>query len=111
VDVETLIAPESAPGEVGEPPLNSSPAVLELRQQAESMFAELSQLRERNDVLAWALGACGLCWGEDEQCRACRGRGRPGFAIPDRQKFAQYVLPAARMLQVKRKKTRPRKRT
>jgi hypothetical protein len=92
-DREVLHAEESS---------GAIPELTELRQQVESMFAELKQFRERNDALAWALGACCLCWGEDPECRACRGRGRPGFAIPDRKWFAEYVLPAMRMLQVKK---------
>jgi hypothetical protein len=73
----------------------------ELRQDAETMLAELKQLRERNEALAFALGAC-CCFGEDQGCRTCRGRGRPGFCIPDRESFAHYVLPAVRMLQVQK---------
>lgn len=33
--------------------------------------------------LAAALGACGLCWGEDPACPGCRGRGKPGMIRPD----------------------------
>lgn len=33
--------------------------------------------------LAAALGACGLCWGDDPACPGCRGRGRPGMVRPD----------------------------
>lgn len=39
--------------------------------------------------LAAALGACGLCWGEDPSCRGCRGRGRPGMVRPDQAMRAQ----------------------
>lgn len=35
--------------------------------------------------LAAALGACGLCWGDDPACLGCRGRGRPGMVRPDPQ--------------------------
>lgn len=38
---------------------------------------------QRLATLAAALGACGLCWGEDPSCRLCRGRGRPGMVRPD----------------------------
>src|SRR2546421_5862299 len=61
----------------------SSEALFELRQQCESMFAELKELRSRNADLAAALGACPLCWGKNARCTFCRGRGRPGFSIPD----------------------------
>jgi hypothetical protein len=33
--------------------------------------------------LAAALGACGLCWGEDQNCLGCRGRGSIGMMRPD----------------------------
>jgi hypothetical protein len=48
------------------------------------------QLHEANAVannrlslLASALGACGLCWGEDDNCPGCRGRGTVGMIRPD----------------------------
>lgn len=39
--------------------------------------------RDRLGQLAAALGACGLCWGDDQSCLSCRGRGRPGMVRPD----------------------------
>jgi hypothetical protein len=39
--------------------------------------------RDRLGELAAALGACGLCWGDDTSCPSCRGRGRPGMVRPD----------------------------
>ncbi len=48
--------------------------------------------------LAAAFGACGSCWGEDTNCRSCRGRGRPGRFAPDPELrmrfFAAPVEPA-----------------
>ncbi|MEG3089109.1 hypothetical protein [Sphingomonas sp. PB4P5] len=38
---------------------------------------------QRLSGLAAALGACGLCWGDDPACLGCRGRGRPGMVRPD----------------------------
>jgi hypothetical protein len=73
----------------------------ELRHQVTSMFAELQEHRERSDRLAWALGACCLCWGRDPDCRNCRGRGRPGFSMPDEKLFAEFVMPAVRMLRAR----------
>ncbi|ATY30894.1 hypothetical protein CVN68_01925 [Sphingomonas psychrotolerans] len=40
---------------------------------------------QRLSNLAAALGACGLCWGDDPACLGCRGRGRPGMVRPDPQ--------------------------
>lgn len=69
-------------------------AVSEIKEYAASMFSELQVLRGRVDQLAAALGACCACWGEDVNCRLCRGRGTPGFALPDEGLFEHYVLPA-----------------
>ena len=30
-------------------------------------------------------GACGLCWGDDDTCRSCRGRGKPAASHPTRR--------------------------
>jgi hypothetical protein len=70
--------------------------------QADTLAVELGVLRERSDLLASAVGACCSCWGEDPQCRLCRGRGRPGFSIPDERLFREFVLPAVQMLRAQR---------
>jgi len=101
----TVIDVEPADEETSESAAESAPpdaAMSELRACAESMFAELKVLRERSDCLAAALGACCLCWGEDPECRGCRGRGRPGYAIPDETQFEEYVLPAVLTLRAQR---------
>jgi hypothetical protein len=67
--------------------------------QVKKLRAELDQLREVNDALAAALGACYLCWGKDAGCPVCHGTGRPGTAIPDKQLFARFVAPVLRTLQ------------
>jgi|HubBroStandDraft_6_1064221.scaffolds.fasta_scaffold577569_1 hypothetical protein len=78
--------------------------VVQLRERLQWAQNEVSALRDREDILAEALGACCLCWGEDNQCRACRGRGRPGFAMPDEEAFGELVLPAVRMFRACRTK-------
>jgi len=60
------------------------------------MYAELEVHPERNDLLADALGACPVCWGEDGRCPRCRGRGRPGGRRPDPEAFQALVVPAVR---------------
>ena len=55
---------------------------------------EVAELRERTATLAAALGACRRCFGEDELCPVCRGRGRPGGRSPDPVLFAELVEPA-----------------
>ena len=71
----------------------SATAVRELRDHIEKLFAELEILRERNDALAYALGACALCWGSDIECPICGGAGVPGFLAPDQQSFKQLLAP------------------
>jgi hypothetical protein len=82
-------------------------AMNELRCHVESMFAELQALRQRIDLLASALGACCLCWGQDVHCRFCRGRGQPGFSLPDETLFEEFVLPALRTLRAQNVRSRP----
>jgi hypothetical protein len=71
----------------------SAAAVRELRDHIENLFAELEMLRERNDALAHALGACALCWGGDIECPVCGGAGQPGFMAPDQRSFKQLLAP------------------
>jgi hypothetical protein len=63
---------------------------------------EVKQLQEKNDALADSLGACYLCWGEDPGCPICRGTGAPGFMMPDKQLFMQWVAPALQRLQAQK---------
>src|SRR5215216_2298391 len=65
-----------------------------LEDQMKHLQAELEYLRERNDMLALALGACYLCWGEDSHCPACQGKGRPGSILPEKRVFSRWILPA-----------------
>jgi hypothetical protein len=58
---------------------------------------EHALLSARNDLVAAALGAC-PCFGEDADCRFCRGRGAPGSLPPDPAAFADLVEPAVRRL-------------
>lgn len=70
----------------------------ELRDLMRGLYAEVEQLRARNDRLAAALGACHLCFGDDVSCSECHGRGRPGAAAPDPGLFKSIVVPAIRRL-------------
>lgn len=69
-----------------------------VREYLERAYEELEQLRERNDRLAAALGACGLCWGEDDRCPVCSGNGKPGALVPDTEQLRRLVLPALQRL-------------
>lgn len=68
----------------------------ELLVQSSAMEQELGTLRARNDALAAALGACYLCFGEHENCLACRGQGNPGSWRSDPDAFRRYVAPVLR---------------
>jgi len=76
--------------------------ILELTEEVQGLQAEIKTLRERCDALASTVGACCLCWGQDSNCRACRGRGKPGYAIPDEALFGEYILPAVRVLRAQK---------
>ncbi|MGE5527409.1 MAG: hypothetical protein ACM3Q9_01955 [Methanosarcina sp.] len=62
----------------------------------ERLYAEVEELRRRNRMFADALGACPRCFGEDQQCPVCRGRGRPGGREPDSLLMSELVEPAMR---------------
>lgn len=90
--------------EIQEQDENSAAELSELRQYVKGMFAEIKLLRERNDSLAAAVGACCLCWGQNLECRSCRGRGGPGFCMPDESLFEEFVLPAIQTLRAQKAK-------
>jgi len=80
----------------------SAARISELEQQVRTAALELGSTREQLDVLAAALGACTLCWGNEPRCRACRGRGLPGYALPDEALFEELILPAVQLLRAHR---------
>ncbi len=80
-----------------------------------ALYRENRELREANEFLAGqiealaaALGACPACWGEDEACAECDGRGASGVFAPDREAFAEYVLPTIRRLRQRARARRAR---
>ena len=64
-----------------------------MKRQARRLFEAHRGASERLADLAAALGACGLCWGEDDYCPSCRGRGRPGMVRPDPELRARLLGP------------------
>lgn len=64
------------------------------RRKLHRLIDELELAQTIGDTLAAALGACYLCWGEDERCEECRGTGSPGSAPPDAQLYERFVVPA-----------------
>lgn len=88
---------------------NPEPTIIDMSPRLAELESEVVTLRDQADLLAAALGACSLCWGHDARCRACRGRGSPGFAVPDEEAFNELVLPAVRTM--RRQVTSPRSHT
>ena len=98
-DVQAEVVADSSRGSSRTPSDGAS-----AEREFETTLAELKELRSRCEDLAWALGACPLCWGNDPDCRACRGRGHSGYSVPDRKLFFEFVLPAVRMLKAQQAK-------
>jgi hypothetical protein len=73
----------------------------ELKRLMHSMYAELEILRSRNEMLAAALGACYLCFGDDLTCPECNGAGVVGSLLPDADAFRHYVAPAVKRIRQK----------
>jgi hypothetical protein len=67
-----------------------------VRAQGRKLFEAHREACDRLADLAAALGACGLCWGEDEHCPSCRGRGRPGMVRPDIELRTRLLGPPRR---------------
>jgi hypothetical protein len=99
--VDILAELDAAPGEDDEEDDSGEPV--------SAMKRELADLREANDTVAAALGACRYCWGGDRNCQACRGRGRSGYRPPDPDLFNELVMPAVhRAREMKRTAIRQR---
>jgi hypothetical protein len=62
-----------------------------MKQQGRRLYDAHQSVTARLADLAAALGACGLCWGEDDSCPSCRGRGRPGMVRPDLELRARLL--------------------
>lgn len=67
-----------------------------LQDAARRAGEELEVLRGRSDILARALGACYLCFGDNPLCPECAGVGTPGSLMPEPAEFRLYVVPALR---------------
>lgn len=70
-----------------------------VRADAKRLLAAHRISVERLSELSAALGACGLCWGEDPDCLGCRGRGHIGMIRPDTEIRARLLGPARQAMQ------------
>ncbi|MBP4136923.1 hypothetical protein [Flavobacterium geliluteum] len=75
--------------------------IKKLKKINHKLFAMIENLKlqlefelNQNDDLAKAIGACTECFGEDNECSACFGTGKPGNGIPDFILFNKYIQPA-----------------
>jgi len=64
-----------------------------MKRQGGRLYEAYQSVTSRLADLAAALGACGLCWGEDDMCPSCRGRGRPGMVRPDPELRSRLLGP------------------
>jgi hypothetical protein len=71
----------------------------EMKETVKDLYAELKILRERNDKVAAAVGACYVCFGSDPFCEECGGRGSPGSRLSEPAAYREYVLPAVLRVQ------------
>jgi hypothetical protein len=71
-------------------------AAAEVIDVLERLHAEVRELRARSARLAAALGACPRCFGDDDACPTCHGRGAPGARVPHPRLFDEIVRPAVR---------------
>jgi hypothetical protein len=67
--------------------------IIAMKRDGRRLLEAYQACRERLGLLAAALGACGLCWGDNEACPSCRGRGRPGMVRPDPELRARLLGP------------------
>jgi hypothetical protein len=91
---------------------SSGDAVADAARDAEAdrideLEKELADLRQVNDTVASALGACPICWGGDSQCHVCQGHGRAGFTLPASDLFQELVAPAVKRVMRARRGRRP----
>lgn len=70
-----------------------------VRTDAKRLLAAHRIAVERLGELSAALGACGLCWGEDPDCLGCRGRGHIGMIRPDSEIRARLLGSARQSIQ------------
>lgn len=63
-----------------------------LRRHQKQILKYLNFFIDVNTVFSSAVGAC-ECWGEDDSCQHCGGKGKPGHFQVDENAFREYVMP------------------
>lgn len=76
------------------------------RKTVNRLKEELADLREVNDTVAAALGACHRCWGGNDDCDICQGWGRAGWRAPHPKLFNELVAPAVNRVRALKRKSK-----
>ena len=58
------------------------------------LLLKFTRMEKLIGLLADALGSCKNCWGQDYDCKTCKGHGRPGWKKSKLRPFNLYVRPA-----------------
>ncbi len=77
--------------------------VRRIREIVVGLAEELAAVRQVNENLALALGACAECMGEDPSCPSCRGSGGPGTSDPHPGLYRRFVRPAVMRVQSRKR--------
>jgi hypothetical protein len=89
-----LMQDNAEPDEVPQKVFDLENRVRKLSSIAQKLKHERDDLLDDMDDFAKALGACDECWGEDNRCPCCRGKGTSGYFQPDKTLFNKLILPA-----------------
>ena len=66
--------------------------LLEVNEERVKTMNSAAQIKKLNNSLAEALGSCNVCWGEDQDCQVCKGKGVAGWRKINRRYFNTYIL-------------------
>ncbi|MBC7903311.1 MAG: hypothetical protein H7Y27_07805 [Gemmatimonadaceae bacterium] len=59
---------------------------------------EIDLMKHRNTNLSEALGSCHICWGDDNECPNCKGKGIAGWQAVNKRYFNIYILPCLEVM-------------
>lgn len=68
--------------------------ILKLRKMVKFLKQQIIKESQINNDFALAVGACTDCFGCDEYCEKCNGKGTPGYFIPDFINYKELIIPA-----------------
>lgn len=68
--------------------------LLKLKRLVRFLKQEVINESQINNDFALAVGACADCFGCDNYCENCNGKGKPGFFVPDFIHYKELIIPA-----------------